>query len=266
AEAAATDSNAFALYHYHPTIAGAVIIAIAFIATTAFHFLQLSRKRCWFMIPLALGGILEVVGYGSRAKSGTESPDWTLGPYIIQAILLLVAPALYAATIYMEIGRIVSIIDGESRLMMRKEWMTKIFVTGDVLSFILQAGGGGYQASGTAEALDLGSKIIIVGLFVQLFFFGAFIVISVSFHLKINREPTARSGQNGPDCVAWRKHVWVLYVASFLIMVRSLFRAIEYLQGNGGSLLRHEEYLYIFDAVLMLIVMAIFNVFHPAEL
>lgn len=84
---------------------------------------------------------MEVIGYAGRAKSGNESPDWTLGPYIIQAILLLVAPALFAATIYMELGRIISVIEGEGRVMIRKEWMTKLFVAGDVLSFFLQGGG-----------------------------------------------------------------------------------------------------------------------------
>lgn len=84
---------------------------------------------------------MEIIGYAGRAKSGNESPDWTLGPYIIQAILLLVAPALFAATIYMELGRIITVVDGESRVMIRKEWMTKLFVTGDVLSFFLQGGG-----------------------------------------------------------------------------------------------------------------------------
>lgn len=85
--------------------------------------------------------LVQVIGYAARAKSGNESPNWTLGPYIIQSILLLVAPALYAATIYMELGRIVLMIDGEGRVLISKKWMTKIFVTGDVLSFILQAGG-----------------------------------------------------------------------------------------------------------------------------
>lgn len=84
---------------------------------------------------------MEVIGYAGRARSGYESPDWTLGPYIIQAILLLVAPALFAATIYMELGRIISVVDGEGHVMIRKEWMTKLFVTGDVLSFFLQGGG-----------------------------------------------------------------------------------------------------------------------------
>jgi hypothetical protein len=48
-------------------------------------------------------------------------------------------------------------------------------------------------------------------------------------------------------------------------MVRSVFRAIEYLQGFDGYLLSHEAYLYGFDAVLMFLVMVLFNYIHPSE-
>lgn len=47
----------FKLYHYDPTIAGAVIFVLLFVGTTGFHFYQLWRARTWFMIPLMLGGI-----------------------------------------------------------------------------------------------------------------------------------------------------------------------------------------------------------------
>lgn len=84
---------------------------------------------------------VEFIRYAARCKSGQESPDWTLGPYIIQSILLLVAPALFAATIYMELSRIISMVDGEGHVLIPKKWMTKIFVAGDILSFLFQAGG-----------------------------------------------------------------------------------------------------------------------------
>lgn len=76
----------------------------------------------------------------------------------------------------------------------------------------------------------------------------------------MNKAPTARA-QSEP----WRKHLVVLYVASVLIMVRSIFRVVEYLQGFDGYLLSHEPYLYVFDAVPMFAVMVIFNVVHPSE-
>ena len=84
---------------------------------------------------------VEFVGYIGRALSSKETPNWTLGPYIIQALLLLVAPALFAASIYMTLGRIILVVEGEQYSLIRKRFLTKIFVLGDVLSFFIQAAG-----------------------------------------------------------------------------------------------------------------------------
>ena len=53
----------------------------------------------------------------------------------------MIAPALFAATIYMELGRIIALCDGEHHSLIKLRWLTKIFVAGDVLSFLMQAGG-----------------------------------------------------------------------------------------------------------------------------
>jgi len=84
---------------------------------------------------------VEIGGYIARSKSSGEAPDYTLVPYIIQSLLLLVAPALFAASIYMELGRLVLMTSGEHALCIRRTRLTKIFVIGDILSFFLQAGG-----------------------------------------------------------------------------------------------------------------------------
>lgn len=48
-------------------------------------------------------------------------------------------------------------------------------------------------------------------------------------------------------------------------MIRSTLRVAEYVQGFDGYILGHEVFLYVFDAVLMVFVMVIFNVVHPSE-
>jgi hypothetical protein len=110
-------------------------------------------------------------------------------------------------------------------------------------------------------ALNTGAKVIIGGLFIQLICFGVFIVIAIAFNRSILASPTARC-----STVPWKKHMMALYVGSMLIMVRSVFRAAEYLQGFNGYLLSHEMYLYVFDALLMFLVMVLFNWIHPAEI
>ena len=44
-----------------------------------------------------------------------------------------------------------------------------------------------------------------------------------------------------------------------------MFRLIEFAQGNDGYLLSMEIWLYLFDAVLMWVVMVWFAVVHPSE-
>ena len=120
------------------------------------------------------------------------------------------------------------------------------------------------MAKGNSSSANLGANIIVGGLILQLIFFGIFIAAAAAFDRTMHVRPTARSTK--PEVANWHKHLKVLYAASGLIMVRNIVRVVEYAQGNGGYLLGHEFVLYVFDALLMLIVMAVLNVWHPSEI
>lgn len=115
----------------------------------------------------------------------------------------------------------------------------------------------------TKSQVDTSQNTITAGLGIQILFFGLFVITAGIFHWRIVRMPTMRSQTT---TIPWQKHLFVLYAASFLILIRSAFRIIEYMMGQDGVLLDHEIYLYIFDATLMFFVMIIFNVFHPSQI
>ena len=71
-----------------------------------------------------------------------QSPNYSTGAYAMQSALILIAPAFLAASIYMTLGRIISMLKAEPYSVIGLRWLTKIFVTGDVLSFLMQASGG----------------------------------------------------------------------------------------------------------------------------
>lgn len=81
---------------------------------------------------------VQVIGYIGRCVSIEQKPDYTLGPFAVQLVLILIAPALYAATIYMTLGRIILLTGGERYSVVSRRWLTKIFVGGDIVSFALQ--------------------------------------------------------------------------------------------------------------------------------
>lgn len=120
------------------------------------------------------------------------------------------------------------------------------------------------MAGHTQSALTTGEHIIIGGLVLQILFFGFFIVVALLFHIRMHRAPTPKSVQGDVEGI-WKKHLYTLYGGSLLILVRSVFRVVEYGQGNDGYLISHEEFLYIFDALLMLVTMVLFAVVHPSE-
>src|SRR5689334_12343578 len=109
----------------------------------------------------------------------------------------------------------------------------------------------------------MGKYIIIGGLAVQLVFFGLFMLVTVLFHVRITKEPTSRA-----LCITapWRQFILVLYATSALIMIRSIFRTIEYAMGQEGELMQKEAYLFAFDSALMFIVPVIFLYWHPSQI
>lgn len=108
---------------------------------------------------------------------------------------------------------------------------------------------------------DAAKGIVIGGLMVQIIVFGLFIITSVVFERRMRAAGGSEYGQE-----AWQAHLYPLYAVSALIMVRSIFRVIEYAMGQKGYLLSHEWTMYVFDSVLMFGVMAIWGWWHPGTI
>lgn len=124
------------------------------------------------------------------------------------------------------------------------------------------SGGGILATAKSVSSQNLGNNVILLGLAIQVIFFGFFMVVTLIFHVRVMQQPTKKSTALSAP---WHRFIWVLYIASLLIMVRSVFRMVEYAQGNDGSLLQTEIYTYVLDALLMVCVAAIFAIYHPSE-
>ncbi|KAJ4986677.1 RTA1 like protein [Stagonosporopsis vannaccii] len=145
----------------------------------------------------------------------------------MQTLLLLLGPALYATRIYMILGRLILLTGGEQYSLVRRTWLTKIFVTGAVISFAMQSADGGVMSS-SASGMKTGGKIIIAGLFVQNLFYGMLFVTAIVFQQRCSLEEAPLPPQ---------------YATSVLILIRLVFRVIEYVPGNAGYLLGHRAFL-----------------------
>lgn len=143
-------------------MAAAVIFKMLFGISFIHHLILMVGRRTWFLIPFLIGAlckyacligeaqfsktdrnicVVETIGYIGRAMSSAQAPDFTENPYIIQSVLLLLGPTLLAASIYMMLGRLIRLLEADDYSLVKPTLMTKVFVTGDVLSFFTQSGG-----------------------------------------------------------------------------------------------------------------------------
>jgi hypothetical protein len=56
----------------------------------------------------------------------------------MQGVFLLVGPLFFAATIYMMLGRTIRLAGGEDISLIKPMWYTRIFVTADIATLIIQ--------------------------------------------------------------------------------------------------------------------------------
>ena len=149
-------------------------------------------------------------------------------PYIIQSVLILIAPILFAASIYMILGRLIVRTGSTSYSIVRSNWLTKIFVIGDILCFFVQSGGAAMLVKAKdTDSVQRGENIILAGLILQILMFAFFVVVAAKWHSRLAKTPTAKSTE-----IRWMKYIWLLYAASALITVRNFCRAVEYALGR----------------------------------
>lgn len=114
----------------------------------------------------------------------------------------------------------------------------------------------------SADDVKKGENIIIGGLFIQIFFFGFFMIVTLIFHTRITRHPTRAALMIDAP---WKSLIYTLYLSSALIMIRSIYRVAEYVTGSEGILMSKEVYLYVLDALPMVLVAFSYNFFHPGR-
>lgn len=203
--------------------------------------------------------LVEIIGYATRIDSHNNTGS--LPPYCIQAVFILVGPALFAASVYMVLARIIRSVHAEHHSVLPLNWVTKTFVLSDVITFIVQAGGSGMMVN--SGLTNVGQGVVIAGLALQVFSFCLFIVTAYVFQTRMRRNPTPESFDN---IIPWKQHLYSLYGISALVVIRSVFRVVEYAMGNDGYPLTNEWTLYVFDAVPMFAAMVTFGIWYPSDL
>ncbi|RAK85204.1 RTA1 like protein [Aspergillus costaricaensis CBS 115574] len=240
-------SDSSNLYGYVPSGIVAIVFGAIFLVLTVLHLWRIVRTRHWFGIATLVGGIFEVIGLAARAYSHHDA--LAKGPYIIQVLLILLAPIIFSAAIYMFLGRLIRATGHAELSFIRINILTKIFVLGDVICFFIQASGAGKLVSAdTSSAINSAETTVLVGLGLQVVFFCIFALCAIVFHVRISR-PENKMNVDPALRLDWM--LYSLYFSSAMIVIRNIYRLVEYKTGTSGYLQVHEWPAYAFDVALM---------------
>ena len=259
-------------FGYLPDLNLAIASTIVYSIVTAILTVMTIYHRTWFFLVMTIAGFSEVVGYTYR-WSLAYYPDertpyveseitftreiFALSSYIIMYCCIVLAPVALALADYLLVGRLIRLV-GRQNSIVNPKFVEYGFVVSDLLSICVQSAGAGLITSGKLENIPRGSNVLIGGLGINLVSFCFFAFITLHLHWSISRHNPEFTGRE-----RWMKIFYALYLSMILLIIRSIYRIIEFAMGFRGYLAIHESYFYVFECLLIIFAFALFIPLHP---
>lgn len=244
-------------YIYAPTKGVSIAFAVLFAISGGLHIWQNNiRYKSWrigFLLPWA--ALLFVVGFSMREYGAYHYDNIAL--FITSTVLLFVAPPVYQGANYFIFGRILYYLPYHSMIHPGRVWTT--FIALDTIDGILAGNGAAYAANreNSPGKIKTGVILVKVSLFLLLAMFLAFVYLIVLFH----RRCRAAGVLNYKAKVI----IYELYLSSFLILTRNVFRTAAFFYPWNSVANGKEWPFWVFEAVPMLLNTALLNIYPPAK-
>lgn len=234
---------------------------LAIIALTLFLFAALTTfgvtvwTRQWYMVIVSIVGLLEMGGYACRIAM-FHKPEF--GPFVAMQCLLIIPPSFLALAQYITLAKVVGLVKQrfpERRLLVKPTAVIWGFFVLELVALSCQGAGAGtsVNTNGVKNG-NSGKVLLIVGLAALVLLIMSYLVTAIY----VNRSPLYEVRQS-PNL---QRVFWALYTCTTLLLVRNIFRLIEFSQGFHGWLARHEVFFYVFDALLMFLLLMVNTFFH----
>lgn len=196
-------------------------------------------------------------------------------------LFVVLSPAFYLAMNYIVYGRLLAAMTGLDRndkaskkarspySPLPPRLYTAVFVISDVVTFLIQAAGGGMQTSRVYTTIQTGNKVFLAGVILQMISYIFFTILMAFAHMRLIRDDSSTYGFTLRGLGRRRPALlmlYCLYVSSVCIIIRCIYRVIEMAQGYGGQLYSNELYTFFLDALPLLIAIGIWAFIWPGTL
>ncbi|CAE6417426.1 unnamed protein product [Rhizoctonia solani] len=248
--------------HYIPSKSWALISAGCYIFTIVVCIIWSMRHWGRYMLAIIIGASFYAGGLLLRIVYAQEPTS--VMKYASMNLIILLSPCGFIAGVYMLLSRLAFHLNAVDHLALSPRWLTKIFVTSDIFTFFVQATGGGLTAMDDPDKRDMGKKLFVGGLVAQLI---SFLLYTLIFALFVNRVRTQMTIEwnNRPNGLMrhWLALVIAMAISCVAIIIRSIFRTMENVQGRDSDLATKEGYFYVLDCFVLWISISVFIVVWP---
>ncbi|KAJ2973425.1 hypothetical protein NUW58_g8941 [Xylaria curta] len=261
------------LYVYAPNKVAPIIFVVAYGLSAIGHIWQCYRYKCWKLVGLQpLCAVLFTAGYALReygAYNYIYTSSNVLIGFILSQVFIFVCPPLLELANYHVLGRILYYVPYFAPLPPGRVLAT----FGGLLALVevLNAVGVALSAnpSSASSQQELGSRLILAAIGIQLGVIVIFITIASIFHRRCIRAGVYAKAVSTP--------LITLYVSMTFIAIRSIYRLVEHIDNTTvdlkhpetlktlSPLLRYEWFFYIFEATLMLLNSVLWNIWNPGR-
>lgn len=255
-----------ASFHYRASLGGNAFYAAVFGIYLLLNMYLGFRHKTWgYMIAMFFGLVGEIIGYIARILLYNNPFDPTGNNFLIYIVCLTIAPAFLSAAIYLCLGRIV-VIYGEETSRFRPRTYTLIFCSCDLFSLVLQSLGGGITSgANTFSAQQTGINIMLAGLSCQVGSLVIFSILALEYAYRLNKNPLSWNATHAElyQSTLFKSFLVGLAIATFTIIVRSIFRVAELSGGFDGSLANNQITFMILEGAMVTIACSFLTFLHP---
>lgn len=241
-------------------IAFAVIASV--LALVHFYHSFFRYKWIHFGCMITWASMVWISGFVSRAVSVFDTEN--VGLYICQYILVITGPVLFAASEYFILGRLLAYLPYHTPIHPGRVLSTFLLLSAAVESLTASGASllaGNKQTSQVTTGLNLVKAALILQTVLEASFFSLVALIQ-------HRCRKARHFRSNVRVICY-----VLYITSFMMLVRCIFRAVQGFEEtscppdnyNCSVIDRNEWFLWVFEVANITVFVTILAVFPPGK-
>jgi len=222
----------------------------------------------------------------------------------MQICCTIIAPTFMTAGMFFIFGRIIGLIGAEYSRMTPKVYSI-VFISFDIVALTIQAVGGAQASSAnTQSGANDGAHIMVAGILIQMAAITLYVCVQAEyllrvwyekpFHPRVSQPASTDDantvvGQNSREEFKEKDQSAVftaapagtglsrvtrnialmllgLFIATFFIYIRSIYRTIELFDGWNGPIISNEKLFNGLDGTPIFLAMLTLNIFHPGLL